>query len=63
MQLKRESQYLLGSLQKLKPMGRICIGEDHGGLSLLEGTPSMLEQGKEVRSPPLEEEGVTISMN
>lgn len=49
--------------EKLKPTGRTRIGEVHGGLALLEGTPSMLEQGKEVRSPPLEEQGVTILMN
>jgi len=38
-------------------VGRTHIGEFHGELSPMEGTPR-LEQGKSVRSPPPEEEGV-----
>ena len=42
--------------EELQPIERTHIGEDRGGLSW-ERDPT-LEQGKSVRSPPPEEEGV-----
>jgi len=35
--------------EELQPVGRTHIGEVHGGLSTVSGTPD-LEQGKSVRS-------------